>query len=70
MWQMYAIICAVTMMECNVMDENPSRTFQTKAECQEAALIKEKFTRDMLTDEDGYLTVAHLEVGCERKESI
>jgi hypothetical protein len=24
----------------------------------------------MLTDEDGFLTVVHLEVGCERKESI
>ena len=70
MWQMYAIICVVTMMECNVMYENPSRTFETKAKCQEAAVIKEKATRKQLTDEDGYLTVEHLEVGCERKESI
>ena len=67
---MYAIICVVTMMECNVMYENPSRTFETKAKCQEAAVIKEKATREQLTDEDGYHTVEHLEVGCERKESI
>ena len=70
MWQMYAIVCVVTMMECNVMYENPSRTFETKAKCQEAAVIKEKATRKQLTDEDGYLTVEHLEEGCERKESI
>ena len=70
MWQMYAIICVVTMMECNVMYENPSRTFETKAKCEEAAVIKEKATREQLTDEDGYLTVEHLEVGCERKETI
>ncbi len=25
-----------------------------------------KWTRDMLTNEDGFLTVEHLEVGCEK----
>ena len=70
MWQMFAIMCVTTMMDCRTMYENPTRTFETKALCLEAAFKKEKWTRDMLTDEDGYLTVVHLEVGCEKKESI
>jgi hypothetical protein len=70
MFKMYAIICAVTVLECNTMYEDPPRTFETKDECIQAAVIKEKWTRDMLTDEDGYLTVEHLEVGCERVENI
>jgi len=65
MFKMFAIICAVTVMECNTMYENPPREFSTEAECLEAAVEKAKWTRDMLTDEDGYLTVAHLEVGCK-----
>jgi len=70
MFKMFAIICAVTVLECNTMYEDPPRTFATKGECIEAATIKEKWTRDMLTDEDGYLSVEHLEVGCERVENI
>jgi|TARA_R100000030_G_scaffold92302_2_gene77830 hypothetical protein len=52
------------------MYEDPPRTFATKEECIQAASIKEKRTRDMLTDEDGYLSVEHFEVGCERVENI
>ena len=70
MWQMFAIMCAVTMMDCRTMYENLAREFATEKLCLEAAVEKEKWTRDMLTDEDGFLTVVHLEVGCERKESI
>ena len=62
---MFAIICAVTVLECNTMTEDPPRTFNTKEECLEAAKIKEKETREFLTDEDGFLTVEHLEIGCE-----
>ena len=50
MWQMYAIICVVTMMECNVMYENPSRTFETKAKCQEAAEVDFFGTKSMTSD--------------------
>tara|TARA_B100000902_G_C27319277_1_gene923265 strand:+ start:5014 stop:5226 length:213 start_codon:yes stop_codon:yes gene_type:complete len=64
MFKMYAIICAVTVMNCTTMYENPPRTFETLAECEKAAVPKLKQTNDMLTDEDGYLTVEHLEVGC------
>ena len=66
MFKMYAIICVVTIMECNVMYEDPPRVFETKQQCMVAAKMKEDFTREFLTDEDGYLTVEHLEVGCER----
>jgi len=65
MFKMFAIICAVTVLECNTMHENPPRTFNTEVECLEAAKIKEKETREFLTDEDGFLTVEHLEIGCE-----
>ncbi len=61
---MFAIICVVTVLECQTLHENPRRTFNTEAECLEAAVIKDKETREILSDEDGYLTVAHLEVGC------
>ena len=64
MWKMFAIVCAVTVLECNTMYEDPPRTFDTKAECQEALLIKQEQTLQFLTDEDGYLTVAHLDLGC------
>ncbi len=70
MFKMFAIICAVTVLECNVMYEDPPREFKTKNECMEAAAIKDKWTRDMLTDEDGYLTVEHLEIGCELVENV
>mgnify|MGYP001200199727 CR=1 FL=1 len=66
MFKMFAIICAVTVLECNTMYENPPRTFETKEQCLEAAVIKEKATIEMLSDEDGYLVVEHLEVGCEQ----
>ena len=65
MFKMFAIICAVTVLECNTMHEDPPRTFNTEVECLEAAKIKEKETREFLTDEDGFLTVEHLEIGCE-----
>ena len=61
---MFAIICAVTMLECNTVHEDPPRLFNTEAECLEASVIKEKETIEILSDEDGYLTVAHLEIGC------
>ena len=64
MFEMFAVICAVTVMECNTLHENPPRTFKTKAECEEALVIKREQTIQMLVDEDGYLTVAHLELGC------
>ena len=65
MFKMFAVICAVTVLECNRMYEDPPRTFYTIEECKAAIIQKEEHTRDFLTDEDGYLTVAHLEVGCE-----
>ena len=44
------------------------RIFNTESECLAAAVEKEKSTREMLTDEDGFLTVEHLEVGCEKEK--
>ena len=70
MWEMFAVMCVTTMMDCRTMYENPTRTFETKSLCLEAAVEKEKNTRAMLTDEDGYLTVEHLEVGCEQKDLL
>tara|TARA_B100000900_G_C20328970_1_gene613390 strand:- start:33 stop:242 length:210 start_codon:yes stop_codon:yes gene_type:complete len=64
MFKMFAIICAVTVLECNTMYEDPPRTFNTEAECLSAASIKHEQTIQFLTDEDGFLTVEHLEVGC------
>ena len=64
MFKMFAVICAVTVLECNTLHEDPPRTFATEAECLSAAMVKREQTIQMLTDEDGYLTVAHLEVGC------
>jgi len=61
---MFATICAVTMLECTTLHEDPPKTFTTKAECEKALIIKKEKTIEMLTDEDGYLTVAHLEIGC------
>ena len=46
MWQMFAIMCAVTMMDCRTMYENPAREFATEKLCLEAAVEKEKWTRD------------------------
>ena len=65
MFKMFAIICAVTVLECNTMYEDPPRTFNTEEECLEAAVIKDKETREFLKDEDGFLTVEYLEIGCE-----
>ena len=65
MFKMFAIICAVTVLECNTMYEDPPRTFNTEEECLEAAVIKDKKTREFLKDEDGFLTVEYLEIGCE-----
>ena len=64
MWQMFAVVCAVTMLECNTMYEDPPRTFDTQEACLAAAEIKSKATIEFLTDEDGFLTVEHLEIGC------
>ena len=47
------------------MYEDPPRTFNTEEECLEAAVIKDKETREFLKDEDGFLTVEYLEIGCE-----
>ena len=66
MFRMYAIICAVTVFECNSMYEDPPRVFETKEQCLVAAQMKKDFTLEQLIDEDGYLTVKHFEVGCER----
>ena len=60
---MFAIICAVTVLECNTMYEDPPRTFDTKAECEKALVIKQEKTLEFLTDEDGYLSVAHIYLG-------
>ncbi len=64
MFKMFAIVCAVTVLECNTMHEDPPRYFDTKSECEKALVIKQEQTLEMLTDEDGYLSVAHLELGC------
>ena len=70
MFKMFAIMCVVTVVDCRTMYEDPPRTFNTKSECLAAAVEKEKSTREMLTDEDGFLTVEHLEVGCEKEKTI
>ena len=67
---MFAIICVVTVLDCRTMYEDSPRIFNTKEECLAAAVEKEKSTREMLTDEDGFLTVEHLEVGCEKEQMI
>ena len=59
MFKMFAIICAVTVLECNTMYEDPPRIFDTKEECLSAAVVKEKYTREIIGD------VEHLEIGCE-----
>ena len=59
MFKMFAIICAVTIAECNTMYEDPPRIFDTKEECIAAAIVKEKYTREIIGD------VEHLEIGCE-----
>ena len=66
MFRMYAIICAVTVFECNTMYEDPPRVFETKEQCMVAAQMKKDLTLEKLIDEDGYLTVEHFEVGCEK----
>ena len=70
MWEIFAVICVTTMMDCRTMYENPPREFATKELCIEAALEKGKKTKEMLTDEDGYLTVEHLEIGCQQKDLL
>ena len=70
MFKMFAIICAVTVFECNTMYENPPRLFDTKEQCMVAAQMKKDLTIEALTDEDGHLTVEHFEVGCELVESV
>ena len=68
MFKIFAIMCTVTVMDCLTMFEEPPRTFNTEAECQEALLIKQEETFKMLSNEDGSLTVAHLELGCTHLE--
>ena len=70
MFKMFAIICFATVLDCRTMYEDPPRTFETKEECLAAAVVKEATTREQLTDEEGFLIVEHLEVGCERNETI
>ena len=67
---MFAIICAVTVLECNTMYEDPPRIFDTMKECKAAAIIKEKMTKEFLSDEDGFLSVERLEIGCEPIDSV
>ena len=50
------------------MYEDPPRYFDTIEQCMVAAKMKGDLTREQLTDEDGYLTVEHLEFGCERAD--
>tara|TARA_B100000424_G_scaffold84596_1_gene63275 strand:- start:305 stop:460 length:156 start_codon:yes stop_codon:yes gene_type:complete len=50
------------------MYEDPPRYFDTIQQCNVAAKMKGDLTREQLTDEDDYLTVEHLEVGCERAD--
>ena len=68
MFKMFAIICVISVFECKTMYEDPPRAFDTKEQCLVAAKMKEDLTREQLTDEDGYLTVEHFEVGCERAD--
>ena len=70
MFKMFAIICAVTVFECNTMYEDPPRVFETKEQCMVAAQMKKDLTIEALTDEDGYLTVEHFEVGCEAVNNV
>ena len=64
MFKMFAVMCVVTVVDCRTMYEDPPRTFDTQEECLAAAEIKSKATIEFLTDEDGFLTVEHLEIGC------
>ena len=52
MWQMFAIMCAVTMMDCRTMYENPAREFATEKLCLEAAV--EKATGVKISEDDGH----------------
>ena len=70
MFKMYAVICIVTMFDCRTMYEDPPRVFDTREQCMVAAKMKDDITREFLTDEDGYLTVEHLEVGCEALNNV
>ncbi len=70
MFKMYAIICAVTVFECNTMYEDPPRVFDTREQCLVAAQMKEDLTIEQLLDEDGHLSVEHLEVGCEPVNNV
>ena len=65
MFKMFAIICAVTVYECNTMYEDPPRTFATKEDCIAAATIKEKQTSEFFLDDDCYQSNTHLEEGSE-----
>ena len=66
MFKMFLIMCAVTVMDCTTHYEDPPRTFNTEAECQEALSIKQEDTVKLLSDEDGELIVVHLELGCTK----
>ena len=63
MWKVLVVVCALGN-PCSMFVEDPIQYYNTEAECLEAAVIKDKETREMLSDEDGYLTVSHLEIGC------
>jgi len=64
MFKMFAIICVATVLECQIMYENPIRVFDTNAECETAALIKMQETLIILSGTD----YKNLEVGCEKIE--
>ena len=51
MFRMYAIICAVTVFECNSMYEDPPRVFETKEQCMVAAKMKKDLTLEQLIKE-------------------
>ena len=61
MFKMFAILCVLSSADCRVMHEDPPRLFETRADCEAAAVIK---FRDTLLIMEG--TQYHsLNVGCE-----
>ena len=65
MFRMVAIICFGTVLNCNVMWEEPPRFFDTKKECLIEAVMKANKTKLTLPAD-----VVHFEVGGEPVEVI
>jgi hypothetical protein len=61
MFKMFAILCVLSSADCRVMYEDPPRLFETRADCEAAAVIKFQETQ-MIMQGTQYHS---LDVGCE-----